>query len=193
MDRPQPPADDDASLVEAALRDHQAYAGLVRRYEPRLRRYVRRLLGTLAQSTDDVLQDAFIRAYLNLNDYDPARPFSPWIYRIAHNEAITALRRQRAGLQMIDGEDAVLILERLAADGTPESDLLSARRAEDLHAALSRLDPRYRAVLVLRYLEEMSYDEISEVLAIPPGTVATHLRRGLGKLRTPGLLAWAAA
>ena len=181
---------EDETLVKAALQDRQAYGALVRRYEMRLARYVRRLLGYNGQMTDDVLQNGFIRGYLNLNDYDPARPFSPWIYRIMHNEALSQLRSHRAGIQMIEGEVAQLILERIADDDTPETNLLRSRTAADIRSALESLDQRYRDVLVLRYLEEMSYDEISEVLALPPGTVANNISRGLRKLRTPRLRAW---
>lgn len=180
----------DAALVKAALQDRQAYGALVRRYEMRLSRYVRRLLGTRWQMTDDVLQNGFIRGYLNLNDYDPTRPFSPWIYRIMHNEALSQLRSHRAGIQMIEGEEAQLILERIADDDTPETSLFRSRSAVDIRAALESLDQRYRDVLVLRYLEEMSYDEISEVLSLPPGTVANNISRGLKQLRTPQLRSW---
>src|SRR6476660_3139730 len=75
----------DNQLVEAALRDHRAYASLVLRYETVLGRYLRRLLGRHLQAVEDVLQEVFIKAYINLNDYDQSRPFGPWIYRIAHN------------------------------------------------------------------------------------------------------------
>ena len=181
---------DDETLVRAALQDRQAYGALVRRYETRLARYVRRLLGNYAQLTDDVLQNGFIRAYLNLNDYDSARPFSPWIYRIMHNEALSQLRKQRAGIQTIEGEEAQLILQRIADEDTPEISLQRSRSAADVRGALDSLDQRYRDVLVLRYLEEMSYEEISEVLALPAGTVANNISRGLKQLRTPQLRSW---
>jgi RNA polymerase sigma-70 factor, ECF subfamily len=173
---------DDGLLVAAALRDRHAYAGLVRRYEPVLGRYVRRLLGRHGQAAEDVLQDVFIKAYLNLNDYDRSRPFAPWIYRITHNEAISYLRKQRAGVQTVDGEDALLILERIAGDDDPEGSLQRSRADDDVRKALTALDPRYRDVLVLRYLEEKSYDEIADILEMPMGTVATFINRGLKQL-----------
>ncbi len=193
MNRRDPSGSDGGPLVKAALQDRQAYGALVRRYELQLGRYVRRLLGRYGQMTEDVLQNGFIQAYLNLNDYDPSRPFSPWIYRIMHNEAVSFLRKQRAGIQLIDGEDARLILERVADSDTPENSLQIAQRAEDLREALAEINPRYRDVLVLRYLEEMSYDEIADVLELPPGTVATHISRGLKQLRTPRLRSWVMA
>ena len=184
---------DDGLLVAAALRDRHAYAALVRRYESVLGRYVRRLLGRYGQSTEDVLQDIFIKAYINLNDYDRSRPFAPWIYRIAHNEAVSYLRKQRAGFQTFDGEDMLLILERIASDDNPEDNLQNSRTQGDVRKALSQLDQRYRDVIVLRYLEEKSYDEIADILQLPPGTVATFIHRGLKQLRTPLRLSWGAA
>ena len=184
---------DDGQLVEAALRDRHAYAVLVRRYEIVLGRYVRRLLGRHGQSAEDVLQDIFIKAYVNLNDFDRSRPFAPWIYRIAHNEAVSFLRKQRAAVQIVDGADALLILERTADEGDPESSLLISRTEGDVRKALSQLDQRYRDVLVLRYLEEKSYDEIADILQLPPGTVATLINRGLKQLKTPLRMLWGAS
>jgi len=184
---------DDRQLVEAALRDRQAYASLVRRYETVLGRYVKRLLGRHGQSAEDVLQDIFIKAYVNLNDYDRSRPFSPWIYRIAHNEAISFLRKRNAERQVIAGDDALLILDRVADGDDPDAAWQRSRTEGDVRKALSELDQRYRDVLVLRYLEEKSYDEIADILEMPPGTVATLINRGLKKLQSPLRTSWGAA
>lgn len=177
-------AQDDGALVARALRDPNAYGAIVHCFEAALKRYVRRLLGRHAQSAEDVLQDVFIKAYVNLNDYDTSRPLGPWLYRIAHNEAVSFLRKRGAEPQVIDGEDGRLILERTrdetSADGTARFDLAES----GVHGALIELDPRYRDVLVLRYLEDKSYDEISDILQMPPGTVATRIRRGLERLKS---------
>ena len=176
-------AQTDRALVAAALADGRAYAAIVQRFEATLTRYVRRLLGRHGQSAGDVMQEVFIKAYVNLNDFDQERPFSPWIYRIAHNEAIGFLRKRKAEPQVIDGEDGQMILERISSGG----DFAEAARIGDLEAdarsAMAGLEPRYRDVLVLRYLEDKSYDEISDILHMPPGTVATRLQRGLKQLR----------
>lgn len=180
-------------MVEAVLRDRQAYAFLVLRYETMLGRYVRRLLGRHMQSAEDVLQEVFIKAYVNLNDYDQSRPFGPWIYRIAHNEAVSFLRKRSAESQTITGEDALLILERLADVDDPGAALQRTRTEGEVRKALSELDPRYRDVLVLRYLEDKSYDEIADILETPPGTVATLINRGLKQLKAPLRMSWGAA
>jgi RNA polymerase sigma-70 factor, ECF subfamily len=190
LTKPGQSLSDDRQLAEAALHDKQAYAALVRRYETVLGRYVKRLLGRHGQSAEDVLQDIFIKAYVNLNDYDRSRPFSPWIYRIAHNEAISFLRKRSAEPQVIAGEDALLILDRVADGEDPGAAWQRTRTDNDIRKALSALDQRYRDVLVLRYLEEKSYDEIADILEIPPGTVATLINRGLKKLKAPLWTSW---
>lgn len=174
---------DDRALVDAALRDRHAYAAIVVRYEHMLARYVRRLLGRHAQAADDVLQEVFIKAYVNLNDYDKARPFGPWIYRIAHNEAIGFLRKRRAQPQVLDGEDGLRILDRIAADVDVNEKADLARLDQGVRAAMHELGQKYRDVLVLRYLEQKSYDDIADILELPPGTVATRIKRGLQRLR----------
>jgi len=181
---------DDRHLVKQALCSRQSYAPIVRRYQPMLNRYVRRMLGSLADAAEDVLQDIFIKAYVNLNDYDASRPFGPWIYRIAHNEAVSFLRKKNSEPQYIDGEDAALILERLSDGDNPDIQMNRSITASQVRIALASLDQRYRDVLVLRYLEEKSYDDIADILELPPGTVATLIRRGLKKLNAPLKTRW---
>ncbi|MCG8546657.1 MAG: sigma-70 family RNA polymerase sigma factor, partial [Alphaproteobacteria bacterium] len=174
---------DDRTLVSAALRDRNAFALIVRRFEPPLSRYVRRLLGRSGQSTEDVLQDVFIKAYVNLNDYDRSRPFSPWLYKIAYNEAMSFLRKRRAEPYAISGDEGMRMLQGVLDDADAPAALDQSRMETWIHDALGGLDRRYRDVLVLRFLEEKSYDEISEILEIPMGTVATLINRGKKRLK----------
>ncbi len=168
----------------SALRDPKAYGAIVRRFEAMLKRYVGRILGRHAQFAEDILQGVFLKTYVNLNDYDKTRPLAPWLYRIAHNEAVSFLRKRGAEPPVIDGEDGRLLLERVrdetSANGAADFDLAES----GIHGALIDLDPRYRDVLMLRYLEDKSYDEISDILHMPPGTVATRIRRGLERLKS---------
>jgi RNA polymerase sigma-70 factor, ECF subfamily len=180
----------DRKLAEDALRDRQAYAHIVHQYKGVLARYVKRLLGRQAQAVDDVLQDIFIKAYVNLNDYDRARPFSPWIYRIAHNETISYLRKRNTEPQTVAGEDAQLILDRIAGNDDPSANWAEQRTAAEVQRALAQIDARYRDVLVLRFLEDKSYDEIADILELPPGTVATCISRGLKQLKVPLQDSW---
>ena len=174
----------DQDLVAAALRERNAYALIVRRWQPVLARYLRRLLGQSAEAAEDILQDVFIKVYVNLNDYDRARPFGPWIYRIARNEALSFLRKRKTEPPLVTGEDAQIIIERLS-DGTDVQEMSERLRIEDkVRAAIMQLDLRYRDVLVLRFLEDKGYDEISEIMQVPPGTVATLINRGTKQLRS---------
>ena len=177
------PSLEDGALVAAALRDKQDFSLIVRRYEPPLSRYVRRLLGRSGQSVDDVLQDVFIKVYVNLNDYDRSRPFSPWIYRIARNEAMSFLRKRRVEPYLLSGDEGMLMLERALEEPTVLEMLDRSRIGSWIHKLIAGLEPSYRDVFVLRYLEEKSYEEISEILEIPMGTVGTLINRGKRRLR----------
>ena len=174
----------DAELVARALRDTRAYGEIVRRFEHVLNRYVRRILGGHVQHAEDIVQESFIKAYVNLNGYDRRRPLSPWLYRIAHNETVSFLRKRGAGPLLIAGEDGRLLLERVLAEDTSFAPQLRESDCGSLDRALNDLPPHYREVITLRYLEDKSYDEISDILAMPPGTVATRIRRGLQRLKT---------
>jgi RNA polymerase sigma-70 factor, ECF subfamily len=174
----------DQDLVTAALLDRHAYALILRRWHPILSRYLHRFLGHSAEATDDVLQDVFIKVYLNLNGYDHARPFGPWIYRIARNEALNFLRHRKAEPPMVTGEEAQFIIEQLT-DGVDLQETSEQLRIEDkVRSAINQLDLRYRDVLVLRFLEDKGYDEIAEIMRVPAGTVATLISRGTRQLRT---------
>lgn len=173
----------DQELVAAALADSAAYAPLVRRYQAPLNRYLFRL-GCKSQSdADDILQEVFLKAYRNLNDYDPSLKFSSWIYRITHNEAITFFRKGNRAPQVARDEDEAVAFENIVADGDLVAELDARLDAQALRAAINQLDAKYRDVLVLRFLEDRTYDEISDILRKPPGTVATLISRAKTRLR----------
>ncbi len=173
----------DQELVAAALRDSAAYAPLVRRYQAPLNRYLFRL-GCRSQSdADDILQEVFLKAYRNLNDYDPSLKFSSWIYRITHNEAMTFFRKVSRVPQVARDEDEVAAFENIVAEADPAAETEARMDAAALRAAIDRLDPKYRDVLILRFLEERTYEEISDILRKPPGTVATLISRAKARLR----------
>lgn len=173
----------DSDLVAAALADKRAYAHVLRRWEPLLARYVRRILGRESQAADDVLQEAFLKTYVNLNDYDRTRPFGAWIYRIARNEAINHLRKKKIEPPFVNGDDALLLLGRLSDGITAQEIFDGARMNERIRAAIDAMPARYREALALRYLEDRGYDEIAEIMQLPSGTVATLINRGTKQLR----------
>lgn len=173
----------DEAVVIAALADKEQFGVLVDRYEAKLRRYIARLGVRNPEDQLDVLQDIFIKVYRNLNGFDPKLKFSSWIYRIAHNEAISAYRKKNVrpeGHLIADSEELLSF-----AAGTLDSAELQfdeSINAEVVHQALQKLDHKYAEVLILRFFEHKEYDEISDILQIPTGSVGTLIHRGKKQL-----------
>jgi RNA polymerase sigma-70 factor (ECF subfamily) len=168
----------DQELATLTLRDQRYFLCLMRRYEERLMRYVRRISGVRRDEAEDILQEVFIKVYRNLNEFDTDLAFSSWIYRITHNETVSYWRRTKARPhELLSLEDSEEALGALRADVDEEHAMDVKYTAAQVRAVLSRLDLKYREALTLRFLEEKSYSEISDILRKPPGTVATLLSR----------------
>jgi RNA polymerase sigma-70 factor (ECF subfamily) len=175
----------DNEIVTCTLENPSAFSEIVARYEAKLMRYIRRLGVIVAEDQEDLLQEIFIKVYKNANAFDTSLSFSSWIYRIAHNETISFYRRLRVrpeGHQIADSEE---ILGWLAAESVSAEGLFAANtNAEVITKALATLEPKYREPLVLRYFEHKEYDEISDILQIPVGSVGTLIHRGKKRLQT---------
>lgn len=173
----------DVEIVELVLSNKDFFAVLVSRYEAKLSRYLRRLGVQSAEDIEDLLQTVFIKVYKNLNGYSKDFTFSAWIYRICHNEAVSFFRVNsiRPHGNLIADSEEVLPYIFDDKDVPFEGDKLYDKN--EIAKALEELDQKYRQIIVLRYFEELSYEEISEVLEIPPGSVATHLHRAKKKLQ----------
>lgn len=157
-----------AARVQGSAR--QDFGILVGRYEAKMLRYARKfLLG--AEDAKDAVQEVFIKAYKNIRSFDTGRRFSPWIYRIAHNEFINR-GKKRASFVDLDALFPVLRSRHRADQEVEDKHLRSA-----LDECLEQLGPKYREVLVLYYVEELGYKEISEVLRVPISTVGVRLKR----------------
>ena len=166
----------DEQVVEhIRSKDKETYAELVNRYSDKLLRYI----GFMIKDGDlvtEVVQRTFVKAYENLNSFDTSRKFSPWIYRIAHNEAISEIRGRKKILYWPLEADFWGVFE--SKGPSPEDDLDDKLMREWLDSCLADLAEKYRSVLVLYYFENKSYEEIGEILRISIGTVGTRLRRG---------------
>lgn len=167
----------DQEIINKALEEVSYFSCLYERYEERLLRYIRRLSSVSEEEAEDILQDAFIKIWKNLRAYDHRLPLSSWLYRIVHNQAISHWRKSRSfgKKNRISWRDARL-------EDVPESDVLFSWEETDstpemIQRVLTQLPLPYREVLVLRFYERLSYEEISDVLKIPEGTVATRLNR----------------
>lgn len=156
--------------------EREVFGCLIERYEAKLRRYLRRLMPGLGEESDDVLQDIFIKAYVNARGFDASLSFSSWIYRIAHNEAVSWLRKRKARPETVElGDDDFKTFVESIEDSSVHEDTLLAQDA--VRRTLSELPDKYRTVLVLKFLEGQSYEEIGDILAVPGGTVATLIHR----------------
>ena len=163
----------------------KAQRGNLFAFEEIVRRYQRRVYGTALRIVrrhdvaDDVVQDAFLRAYQALERFDRQRPFGPWICRIAANLAVNHVRSPESREEALPES----LAEAPAPDQGPLGGVLESEGREVLDRAMDRLSPEQRAVFVLRVFEELSYQEIAEALGISPGTVMSRLSRARERLR----------
>lgn len=170
---------------EAITREVQAgnidlFGVLVERYEPKLQRYAKRFLFGYEDS-QDIVQDVFLKAFTNLQSFDPALRFSPWIYRIAHNEFINAIKKK--GREPLAFFDPDTLLPHPVAREQADTNLMSEELKKMLDSCLDKLDPKYREPLVLFYYEDMDYAGIAEILRVPVSTVGVRLSRGKQQLQ----------
>ena len=168
----------DQELVKLTLNDREWFTGLVVRYEDKLARYVRRISGFTEQDIEDTLQEVFIKVYQNLNDFDPDLKFSSWIYRITHNTVISHYRRNQARPDLILGEEGEKLLFNLPDGQDLHQEVINKLSNIQINKILSRMEVKYREVLVLRFLEDKDYKDISDILKKPVGTIGTLLNRG---------------
>lgn len=167
----------DAELVVASLRDPDEFTPLVRRYWDRLFRYVRRISFATNEDIEDILQETFLKVYKNLNDFDGNLAFSTWIYHICRNTVIDSIRKKssRPVTVTIDSED----LHRFFYEnGDLPKTIDTAELLEKMTRLIESLPILYREVLVLKFLEEKSYEEIMDIVEKPKGTVASLINRG---------------
>ncbi len=164
---------------------------LVRRYERPVFSLVLRLVGDRALA-EDLSQDTFVRAFTHLDSYKTELTFSSWLFRIAHNAAVDHLRRRHPETLSLDGDPNAATLEEAAVgailpadpDASPLDRLVASELGEQIERAVAQLRPAYRTCILLRYVEERSYEEIAETLDLPIGTVKTHLHRARLELQT---------
>jgi RNA polymerase sigma-70 factor (ECF subfamily) len=166
------------------------FGALVRRYERELFGYLRRYLGD-DDLADDVFQNTFVAVFLKIKHYEPGRPARPWLYAIATNQAIDALRKKtrrgdrRADALLApddDGEPRPLFELLPAADPAPPDHADRAEQRELVRAAVDRLPDLLRQVVLLAYFQGMKYRDIADALGIPVGTVKSRLHAALTKL-----------
>jgi len=165
----------DAELVELILKGNQeVFSVLVERYKDAVQNLAYRMLGN-ATEADDITQETFMRAYTQLATYKPVHKFSTWLLSIASHLAIDQLRRRR--FLALPLED-VPFLEWIVDVGiSPEQSALQGEQQDEIQSYLERLPGKYRAVIILRYWYDFSYDEIATALKLTPPLVKARLHR----------------
>lgn len=160
--------------------DKEAFGVLIERYEDKLTRYIRRFT-QVNDDVSDVLQVIFIKAYTNLQGFDTSRSFNSWIYRIAHNESVNHLKKK--GSEKVSFIDFDTMLPHLFADEETDTEVQKEETKRILESSLKNISPKYREVLILYYYDDLSYEEIAEVLQIPTSTVGVRIKRGKDALK----------
>ncbi len=160
--------------------DKELFGVLMDRYEKKLLRYGKRFLSN-DDHIDDVIQEVFIKTYKAIKSFDVSQRFSPWIYRIAHNSFINEIKKNsRNPVHFLDFD--TFIAHPVYEDpDTKEKDQKEMRKMID--RGLDKLTPNYKEILILYYLEEMSYKEIADILRVPIGTVGIRLKRAKTALK----------
>lgn len=172
----------DIHWVERALQGSQeAYGRLLDLYQRPVFSIVVRMVRDPALA-EDLTQETFIKAFRALATFDHRRKFSSWLFTIAHNTTIDHVRRKQLTTVSLepgdeDQEGGSLAFLAVASDPSPEEEMAHRELAIDLELALSKMRPEYAEVLILRFQQSLSYEEISEITGLALGTVKTHLFR----------------
>lgn len=171
---------DEAVALKVQQNDKESFGVLVERYEAKLTRYGKKFMSNGADIEDKV-QEVFMKAYTNIRSFNAEMKFSPWIYRIAHNEFVNALKKQSfLSLNLFEFDT---LFPHLYAKETADQDANDRDTKAMFDECLDEVDARYREPLVLHYYEELSYQEIAEVMRIPISTVGVRISRGKVNLR----------
>jgi len=173
---------DETALVRAAQQgDTAAFTEIVRRYQRAIYR-VAFGLTRRAEDADDLAQEAFVRAYRALDTFRVGEPLYPWLSRITVNLAYSLFRRRKRRPET-ELEPLLEAGHQWAADDDPVEDLAGREQIEHLRASFAELTPEHQAILVLRIVQGLSYDEIARTLSVPIGTVMSRLSRARGELK----------
>lgn len=173
--------------IEKAIQgDQKAYEVLVERYKRGIFNMIFQMVKN-REETEDLVQETFIKAFNALESYDSKYAFSTWLYKIAYNNCIDAIRKKKLKTLPLDkpirtheGE----VKQEIRDDTTsPEKDYLFSEKKKQIQTSIENLPPRYRQVIVLRHQDDQSYEEIAEFLKIPLGTVKARIFRAREMLK----------
>ncbi len=171
---------EDKALVEWSLDgDNCAFEFLITRYSESIRRLLQSCLGANSeQDIDDLMQESLIKVYLNLHRYDPRYTFGQWIYTIARNTFIDSYRKRQEEMSL-DERFASTPEER---SPNPEQSIINRQKRSQIEECISHLSPRHQKLFKMRFFDEYSYEEISEKLNMPLGSVKTNIHRARAQM-----------
>jgi len=181
----------DPEVVQLARKGSEAaYRELLTRYERPVFSLIFRMVRD-RETSEDLAQETFIKVLNNLDRYSPEFKFSSWLFKIANNLTIDHLRRRRVDTISIEGAPDAVTAESAKAtsiavvsgDESPLEELESRELGTAIERAIGKLRPEYRACIMLRHVEDKSYEEIAEIVKLPLGTVKTYIHRARHELR----------
>ncbi|WP_419882675.1 RNA polymerase sigma factor SigW [Peribacillus sp. B-H-3] len=166
--------------------DQNAFSEIVELYKDRVYQLCYRMLGN-SHEAEDMAQEAFLRAYINIRSFHIQMKFSTWLYRIATNLCIDRIRKKKPDYFLdaeVAGTEGLDLYSQIASESSnPEEELESMELRKTIQEEILKLPEKYRSAIVLKYIEELSLKEISEILDLPVGTVKTRIHRGREALR----------
>lgn len=172
--------EDDVLVKRAMGGDEQAYSELVEKYQRALYFHILKMIKDKEQ-VNDLVQEAFVKAFDNLNTYSTNYAFSTWLYRIATNHTIDYLRKKKLKTLSIDEpvktRDGEMRMQLEDESAGTDRNIIRKQRQNIVQNAIDELPPKYRKVIEMRHMEEKSYQEIADVLDLPLGTVKAHIFR----------------
>ncbi len=174
---------DEHLMTAVQAGDQVAFAALVTRHHAPLLGYLYRLVGGDRQLAEDLVQETLLHV-LRQHTYQAARPFKPWLYTIATNLARDYFKSAAVRQSWRSGDEEEALLHLSGSEPSPEERALAAEQGSEVRAALAQLREDYRVVVVLRFYQGFSLQEIAEALHIPLGTVKSRLSVGVQRLRT---------
>ena len=180
MDSAEKDFTDEQIVLMIQKGDKEKFGILMKRYDQKLSRYGQKFLSR-KETIEDIVQDVFISTFENINSFKPSLKFSSWIYRIAHNAFINGLKKQEhSPIPFFD-------FDTFISHPIYEDPIEKEREFEEINKlveiGLDKLKPKYKEAIILHYIEDLSYKEISDILQIPVGTVGIRIMRGREALK----------
>ncbi len=185
----QVPLSDEELIQRFQRGEEEAFTMLVRRFKDPLTNYVYRFLGEIDRA-NDVVQETFLRLYHYRHSYSREAKFATWLYKVASNLTKTELRREYLlrryvvqGISTTDNDDEWQSWDVLDTDMPPDTQVDASMKMRLVQQALMQISPVYREVVILRDIQQMSYEEITEITGLGLGTVKSRINRGRAQLQ----------